>query len=973
MASFDVYAYFNVDQLATLMDGIAAITASGDFLDVFRLVAMLAFLVFIAGMATGKSQDPIEFFRWLLLIVMIHSLLLIPKADVILIDRTGTSPPTVRSNVPIGLAFFASVTSHVGDTLTRTFETVFALPNDLQFQKNGIMFGNTVLVDTLQTVPTNTSFRDDLISFINSCTYYDIINGRISQDVFARTDDAWSMMSNTSNTLSARMSTSPTGSMVCATAYSDLTTRWSSEITQTMQTRGRVLNPHAIDNLAAGAALSSQITSTYTQLTNIAKSATDMLRQNMTLNSVRDSQMVSAQHLDAPSAAIVAAAQSQAEMTANTNYLTMARVAERAAPVICNLIELICYAVFPLVILLLVVAGEHAGKILKAYVMSLVWVQLIPPLYAILNFAMTTASRSTLVGIAESTTTSAAVNLVNIGQMSQRGLSESALAGYLTLCLPLIAYALVKGGDIGGSALFNAAMSPSKGAVDASASSIGVGNISQGNVSLDTTSSNNVNANHYDTAPSMASGFSRVSGAAGTSIFGQNGEFRFQGNQSTLGLSANFGQKIGNALNSEAGQREESAIRETAAATQMRTAALIERMGIVKAFSDQHGTHNLQDASRATRSGTAVSELQQIAENVNKKLGLSASSLVGQRIVGTLAAGGKASVEATIGGGLASILPVSGKASISAETSINNQKIDDASKQKAFDAAVGYARDQLHSRNVTTEHALSSDFRTSEAYLWGKQNRSESVKGEEAALTSATQHTRNAESARSQAFSLSQQASTVQEQWLHSSMDYTGYLADRLHQDGKLDAFNMLYQTNPDQAARMAAAYLAETNFDAMPTPARVSTNLQDVQDRSPVLSGKTIEGEHRRHDTKASDGTASAYRKHQAAAKAQGYQQGDVANEVEAKVEAAVDANMQIIGRQQDDIVRANEKGKSEVAGQLRRDAQIPGLRGPNQPPGVGSVADQQDNVYRDLFRPSDQKKPQPKPHNEKQGDDKP
>lgn len=204
-------------------------------------------------------------------------------------------------------------------------------------------------------------------------------------------------------------------------------------------------------------------------------------------------------------------------------------------------------------------------------------------------------------------------------------------------------------------------------------------------------------------------------------------------------------------------------------------------------------------------------------------------------------------------------------------------------------------------------------------------------------------------------------------------MDYTGYLADRLHQDGKLDAFNMLYQTNPDQAARMAAAYLAETNFDAMPTPARVSTNLQDVQDRSPVLSGKTIEGEHRRHDTKASDGTASAYRKHQAAAKAQGYQQGDVANEVEAKVEAAVDANMQIIGRQQDDIVRANEKGKSEVAGQLRRDAQIPGLRGPNQPPGVGSVADQQDNVYRDLFRPSDQKKPQPKPHNEKQGDDKP
>lgn len=959
MASFDVYAYFNVDQLATLMDGIAAITASGDFLDVFRLVAMLAFLVFIAGMATGKSQDPIEFFRWLLMVVIIHSLLLVPKADVVLIDRTGTSPPTVRSNVPIGLAFFASVTSHVGDTLTRTFETVFALPNDLQFQKNGIMFGNTVLVDTLQTVPTNTSFRDDLISFINSCTYYDIINGRISQDVFARADDAWTVMSNTSNTLSARMSTSPTGSMVCSAAYNDLNTRWGAEITQTMQTRGRVLNPHAIDNVAAGAALSSQITSTYTQLTNIAKSATDMLRQNMTLNSVRDSQMVSAQHLDAPSAAIVAAAQSQAEMTANTNYLTMARVAERAAPVIRNVIELICYAVFPLVILLLIVAGEHAGKILKAYVMSLVWVQLIPPLYAILNFAMTTASRSTLVGVAESTTTAAAVNLVNIGQMSQRGLSESAMAGYLTLCLPLIAYALVKGGEIGGSALFSAAMGPAKGGVDGSAGSVATGNISQGNVSLDTTASNNVNSNHYDTAPSMASGFSRVSSAAGTSIFGQNGEFRFQGNQSTLGLSANFGQKIGNALSSEAGQREESAIRETAAATQMRTAALIERMGIVKAFSDQHGTNNLHDASRATRSGMAVSQLQQIAENVNEKLGLSASSQVGQRIVGTLAMGGRVGVEVTAG--TPSILPVSGRATASAETSVNSQRIKDAGQQKNFDAAVSFAKDQLNSKNITSEQALSADFRTSEAYTWGQQNRAESVKGEEAALTSATQHTRNAEAARSQAFSLSQQASTVQEQWLHSSMDYTGYLADRLHQDGKLDAFNMLYQTDPDRAARMAASYLAETNFDAMPTPARVSTNLHDVQERSPALSGKTIDGEHRQHESKVGDGTTSAYRKYQGAVRGQGYRQGEVANEVESKVNSAVDANMDAIYRQEAAIAPAVSAGKDKAADQLRRDAQIPGLKGPNTKPGAGSAAEHQDNVHRDLFGPADDKKSKP------------
>ncbi|KQQ44689.1 hypothetical protein ASF61_21410 [Duganella sp. Leaf126] len=959
MASFEVYAYFNVDQLATLMDGVAAITASGDYLDVFRSVSMLAFLVFVAGLATGKTQDPVEFFRWLMLVVLIHSLLLVPKADVVLIDRTGSAPPTVRSNVPIGLAFFASVTSHVGDTLTRTFEAVFALPDDLQFQKHGIMFGNTILVDSLQTVPINASFRDDLVTFINSCTYYDIINGRIPQDLFTRADDAWAAMSETSNTHSTRISTSPTGSMVCAAAYNDLNTRWGNEITQTMQARGRALNSDIIDNVAAGAALSSQITSAYTRLTNIAKSSTDMLRQNMTLNAVRDSQLISAQNLDAPSAAIIGAAQAQAEVTANTNYLTMARVAERAAPAIRNVIELICYAVFPIVILLLIVAGEHAGKLFKAYVMSLVWVQLIPPLYAILNFAMTSASRVTLVGIAESTTASAAVNLVNIGQMSQRGLSDSAIAGYLTLCLPAIAYALVKSGDVGGSALFSAIMSPSKAAVDGAAASVAAGNISQGNVSLDTVARNNVNANHYDTAPTMASGFSRVSSAAGTSIFGSDGTFRFQGNQSTLGLSANFGQKIGNALNSEASQREETALRETTAASQMRTAALVERMGIVKAYTDQHGASNTNDASHGTRSGQAISELQQIAENVNERLGLSANSSVGQRLIGTLATGGKVSVEASIGS--PTILPFSVKGSTSAETSVSSQKMDDAVKNKNFEAAVSYAKDQLHSKNISTDQALSSEFRTSEAYQWGKQNRTESVQGEEAALTKATQHTRNAEAAHSQAFSLSHQASTVQEQWLHSSMDYTGYLADRLHQDGKLDAFNMLYQTDPDRAARLAATYLAETSFDAMPTPSQVSTKLEDVQQRSPTLSGKSLEAEHQRHQGKVTDGTAGAHRRNQGAAGAQGYKQETIENEVEEKVNAAVDRSLEEFNHQQKDIEPAVTEGRNRAAAELRRDAQIPGLKGPSSAPSIGSAAEHQDKIHRNLFPKSDKKKTEP------------
>ncbi|MGZ7227035.1 conjugal transfer protein TraG N-terminal domain-containing protein, partial [Streptococcus pyogenes] len=78
----------------------------------------------------GKQKDPFDFFKWFLTVAIIHAVLLVPKVDVVVIDRTSTSPPTVRANIPVGFAFFASVTSSVGDWLTRTFETVFAMPND---------------------------------------------------------------------------------------------------------------------------------------------------------------------------------------------------------------------------------------------------------------------------------------------------------------------------------------------------------------------------------------------------------------------------------------------------------------------------------------------------------------------------------------------------------------------------------------------------------------------------------------------------------------------------------------------------------------------------------------------------------------------------------------------------------------------------------------------------------------------------
>ncbi len=836
--SVPVYAYFNVQQVATVMDAMASITNSADFMDAFRLLAMIGFVVFIAGVALGKQKDPFDFFKWFLTVAIIHAVLLVPKVDVVVIDRTSTSPPTVRANIPVGFAFFASVTSSVGDWLTRTFETVFAMPNDVQFQRTGLMFGNTVLNDSLRVSPETPTIRKDINDFINSCTYYDILEGRLSQDALLKSEDLWADLKNTSLARLTPSSADPSGSMPCDQAWNSIDGRLSDEMKALLQTRGRFLNPSAPDNVTAAATFSNQLQSSYGYLTGISKAAVDIMRQAMFLGSMRESQMVSAQRLDAPSNAIVANAVTQTEIQTNTNFLAMGRVAERAAPAIRNVVEILTYAVFPLIILLMVVAGESAGTFLKGYVMALVWVQLIPPLYAILNFVMNSVAQAKLTGIVAGTSATG-VTLQNIGDLSQHGISDMAIAGYLTLSIPAIAWALVKGGEIGGSSLFSAIGGVIGSTSGSNAHAVASGNMTQGSVNLD-----NVSASKFDVAPSTTSGMSTVTTALGTATYDNHGQFKgFKANQSSLPVDGSLGQKLVNSVSADATKNAEIANRETVAANRAKAASLTSRMAIMDRFLQQTGNSGGSDVVKSSRSGKSLNQLMQIAQNVNESLGLRADDSFGRQLVGEIAAGG--SVETFIEGKAGLQIPLVGGAQVGAKAtasaSVRTARVDSADARQTLSAAADLAKSQLKSKSVNTEDAVSDDFRSSSAYNWARTHQADRVKGDEAALAETATHTQNAEVARNRSLALSDRAQVLRDNWASMSVSLNDYLANRLHQDGKMAAFVMLSQQDPVRAAQMVAPYIEHWT----PTLAPLSTpsgSLADVQATSPALAGRTLE-----------------------------------------------------------------------------------------------------------------------------------
>lgn len=822
--SYTIYAYFNTEQVATLMDAVASLTASADYWGLFKVLVVLSFIVFVAGLALGKQQEPMEFFRWIIILVCVHSLLLIPKADVVIVDRTGQSSPQVRDNVPLGLAFFASLTSHMGDYLTRAFETVFALPTDLQFQRNGLMFGNTLLDATLKATPASIEFQNDFNNFVANCTYYDVMAGRVSGDLLTRSKDVWDVMANTGNAIVTPYANE--GAIPCSDAYSKLDARFPSVIADVMKIYGKTYNPDSANNNVASALLGNQIESAYTNLSNISSRATQILRQNMSLNMLRQSQTKSAQGLGGASEQIVNRAVTEAEQTSNTQYLAAARVAERAAPVLRNIVEIIAYAIFPIIVLILVVSGEHAGKVLKSYVMTLVWVQLIPPLYAILNYVMTSASQRNLVGVAtaDDSSAQAGVSLVNLASLGNTALSDVAIAGYLSLSIPVIAWAIVKGGEVGGAALFSGAIGSITGSSGTAAADAARGNVNQGNVSTNNTSSNTTKTNSYDVAPTITSGFTRVTNGQGTATYGPGSSFIYQTNQSSLGFNASFGSKIAQSLTNQARQSESVASEMSAQARQLQTSAVSDRIGVMQRWLTYSGSGTDSERQTFSRSEHAFAQMASTANEINQSLGLAAGHEMGRRLSAEMYLAGSGGVK------------WDKVVSIGAETGIKSSTLNEAGTRKNLEASLERGRQTLSTSTYTANDAVGDQFSQSRAYDHGRRHDQESIKGIEANLTKANEYQQQASVNYNRSQELSAQASQVTENWTTMSMNAEAFVAKRLQENGLLGAYTWAYQNKPEYAAQLASEQLAPyLNSPPTPVPPQ-AMSVEELAQQAPSL-----------------------------------------------------------------------------------------------------------------------------------------
>ena len=484
--------------LVDLLNAVAAITGGGAFLTLARIagIAGLAWALFRTAFG-GSWKDNA---KWILLFVAVWGAMVVPKATVRVVDRLDPAlAPAVIDNVPLGLALFVSLTSQVGDGLTRLTEQAFSLPGDLTYRRHGLIFGARLAAAATRMEVTDTVFARNLLAYARQCVFHALLLGHVSADDLRESTDIWRLVTATGSPSAgaspARMveyatrgTPSGTGAtpidrgiVTCADAASRLNALWGAEITRASGIFGWRLFPGAATEALARAELIAALPVAHDYLIGASRTAAEILRQQMVLNALHGAgEQWAAEAGNA--AALRAYTEARAEAQTVSAYRAIGRQAETWVPMLRIVFECLYVGAFPMAVLLMLTPA--GGGIFRSYFAGIVWIQSWGPLYAILHrISMGEAAERMSAG-ALMPGGESGVSLVAQAGIRAVASDVAVMSGYLSMSVPFLAAALAYG--VGkATMLATSVLAVGQDAASSAAHEATTGNISLANTQAD--------------------------------------------------------------------------------------------------------------------------------------------------------------------------------------------------------------------------------------------------------------------------------------------------------------------------------------------------------------------------------------------------------------------------------------------------------------------------------------------------------
>ncbi len=359
----------------------------------------------------------------------------------------------------------------------------------------------------------------------------------------------------------------------------------------------------------------------------------------------------------------------RAYLQQRSTYETLGGMASQSLMTMKAVLEAIVYAAFIFIVPLAVL--PFGVKILLSWAQTLVWLQMWPPLYAVLNFIMSMTAQSRSMGMLsvsnpEGITIASSVGLMNLNA------DMAAMAGFLAMSIPFLAIALIKG--VGSfvhmaSHLGNVSQgAASQAAGDAVSGNYSFGNISEGNQQIANTNM----LSHSRAASYRAGSFQFVDGYTDTTTMADGASIVNIGT-SNLPVSPNISDTKSAQESAMATQTYQKGLSYSEASTKSLAESCRNLVSLSDNLARSESLHDGMTQGVTAEQSKAIHTAANLAKGFDKDLQISTDK--------------SASAEAGAGGSFLGIT-LGAKASTSASEQDNLRLLEKFSEDKQFQDAM---------------------------------------------------------------------------------------------------------------------------------------------------------------------------------------------------------------------------------------------------------------------------------------------
>ncbi|HGP1636777.1 TPA: conjugal transfer protein TraG N-terminal domain-containing protein, partial [Salmonella enterica] len=375
MAVDTVYVMAGGAYMAQIFNGVATMVGTSAWDSMMRIVMLISGMSALA--VYMRSHDPKELVKFVAFIILITSVLLIPKRSVQIIDRSDPTGVYRVDNVPLGLAVPAKFITSIGTDITEIYERLFHLPDSLMYSKTGMLYGADLVGHASDMMTVNGDLAELMGMYVKNCVIGDILlNHKYSFQELMNSRDPYTLIFRQPSPLRGVM-VPPGNSEAQEEGF------WTCEMLAKnvlMPKLGIDTSPggktweYTVRRLFGGAPNANVLYGTllgdsYNYYYQGAQTAGQLMRTSVVMNALRSGfSAYSAQSGDAASLVNLSSTSSYNKM--RLSWATSGSIGVKFLPLMNTILLALIFALFPITILLATIHALTIGM-LKNYIFSI--------------------------------------------------------------------------------------------------------------------------------------------------------------------------------------------------------------------------------------------------------------------------------------------------------------------------------------------------------------------------------------------------------------------------------------------------------------------------------------------------------------------------------------------------------------------------------------------------------------------------